>query len=359
MSRCRKGTLGAAEYPSTAQAQQTVTGLSGHLPLPPGRLQLGRDDDVDRPDLHDHRPAADRHLRRRRPKPRAASPSAAPSTRTARPPPIASNTGRRPATAATSHASRSLRRLGLERGAGVPGSHRPAAEHRIPLPLTAQHTGGTAVGPPTRPSRRRRRPRDRPSPLSKRRSKIAGGYKLQGQVNPNSIETTYHFEFGIPTGYGTNLPGNRRQTSAPGPPTSPSPGSDRPAAQHDLPLPACREQLRRRRQTASIETFTTAARIRRSRSSHTGDRNLGRLRSATAPSIPTGSTPPTTSQFGITESYGSQRSPPPKSSAGSGHQPGPGLAARRRRLPPGVAVPLPPRRHTTPAAPRRARTSSS
>lgn len=35
---------------------------------------------------------------------------------------------------------------------------------------------------------------------------IAGGYRLKGAVNPDSLETTYHFEFGTSTAYGTNLP---------------------------------------------------------------------------------------------------------------------------------------------------------
>ncbi len=35
---------------------------------------------------------------------------------------------------------------------------------------------------------------------------IAGGYRLKGAINPNSLDTTYHFEFGTDTSYGTNLP---------------------------------------------------------------------------------------------------------------------------------------------------------
>jgi len=34
----------------------------------------------------------------------------------------------------------------------------------------------------------------------------ATGFKLKGAVNPNSLATTYHFEFGATTAYGTNLP---------------------------------------------------------------------------------------------------------------------------------------------------------
>ncbi len=34
----------------------------------------------------------------------------------------------------------------------------------------------------------------------------AGGYELKGAVNPNSLATAYHFEFGMTTSYGQNLP---------------------------------------------------------------------------------------------------------------------------------------------------------
>ncbi len=34
----------------------------------------------------------------------------------------------------------------------------------------------------------------------------ANGYKLQGNINPNGLKTTYHFQFGTTTGYGTNIP---------------------------------------------------------------------------------------------------------------------------------------------------------
>ena len=32
------------------------------------------------------------------------------------------------------------------------------------------------------------------------------GYKLQGNINPNGLKTTYHFELGTTTSYGTNIP---------------------------------------------------------------------------------------------------------------------------------------------------------
>jgi hypothetical protein len=32
------------------------------------------------------------------------------------------------------------------------------------------------------------------------------GYKLEGEINPNGVETTYHFEYGTTTSYGTKVP---------------------------------------------------------------------------------------------------------------------------------------------------------
>jgi len=37
-------------------------------------------------------------------------------------------------------------------------------------------------------------------------SKTAEGYVINGTVNPHGAETSYHFEFGTTTAYGTNLP---------------------------------------------------------------------------------------------------------------------------------------------------------
>ena len=37
-------------------------------------------------------------------------------------------------------------------------------------------------------------------------TKTAGGYVINGTVNPQGAETSYHFEFGTTTAYGTNLP---------------------------------------------------------------------------------------------------------------------------------------------------------
>jgi hypothetical protein len=35
---------------------------------------------------------------------------------------------------------------------------------------------------------------------------VAGGFKLEGAVNPDGVDTKYHFEFGTTTAYGTSLP---------------------------------------------------------------------------------------------------------------------------------------------------------
>ena len=78
-------------------------------------------------------------------------------------------------------------------------------QHDLPLPTgRAKHRGSTpsddqtfttaAGGPP------------RPSAVVSSPQATAGGFRLKGAVNPNSLETTYHFEFGTTTSYGTNLP---------------------------------------------------------------------------------------------------------------------------------------------------------
>jgi phosphodiesterase/alkaline phosphatase D-like protein len=71
--------------------------------------------------------------------------------------------------------------------------------------LVAQNTGGstpsadrTFTTPPSAPAA--------PSAVVNPPEPIAGGYRLKGAVNPNSLDTAYHFEFGATTGYGVNLP---------------------------------------------------------------------------------------------------------------------------------------------------------
>lgn len=61
--------------------------------------------------------------------------------------------------------------------------------------VTADRTFTTPLAPPSAPTTEVSPPQV-----------IAGGYRLKGTVNPDSLETTYHFEFGTTTAYGTNIP---------------------------------------------------------------------------------------------------------------------------------------------------------
>lgn len=71
--------------------------------------------------------------------------------------------------------------------------------------LVARHAGNSAASadrtfttPPAPPSA--------PAAAVSAPEATATGFKLKGAVNPNSLATTYHFEFGTTTSYGTNLP---------------------------------------------------------------------------------------------------------------------------------------------------------
>jgi hypothetical protein len=71
--------------------------------------------------------------------------------------------------------------------------------------LVAQNSGGstpssdqTFTTPPSTPAA--------PSVVANPPIATAGGYMLEGAINPNSLDTTYHFEFGTSTAYGKNLP---------------------------------------------------------------------------------------------------------------------------------------------------------
>ncbi len=71
--------------------------------------------------------------------------------------------------------------------------------------LVAHHAGNSAatadrtfLTPPAPPSA--------PTAAVSAPEPTAGGYKLKGAINPNSLATEYHFEFGTTTAYGTNLP---------------------------------------------------------------------------------------------------------------------------------------------------------
>jgi hypothetical protein len=60
---------------------------------------------------------------------------------------------------------------------------------------TADRTFTTPTAPPSAPTAEVNAPQA-----------TANGYELRGAVNPDSLETTYHFELGTSTSYGTNLP---------------------------------------------------------------------------------------------------------------------------------------------------------
>ncbi|MGH2974358.1 MAG: hypothetical protein ACRDLL_05750 [Solirubrobacterales bacterium] len=71
--------------------------------------------------------------------------------------------------------------------------------------LVARHGGNSAatadrtfMTPPAPPSA--------PTAVVSAPEATATGFKLKGAINPNSLATTYRFEFGATTAYGTNLP---------------------------------------------------------------------------------------------------------------------------------------------------------
>lgn len=71
--------------------------------------------------------------------------------------------------------------------------------------LVARHAGNSAattdrtfLTPPAPPSA--------PAAVVSAPEATATGFKLKGAINPNSLETTYHFELGTTTAYGADLP---------------------------------------------------------------------------------------------------------------------------------------------------------
>jgi phosphodiesterase/alkaline phosphatase D-like protein len=71
--------------------------------------------------------------------------------------------------------------------------------------LVARHTGNfaatddrTFMTPPAPPSA--------PTAAVSAPEATASGFKLKGAINPNNLESAYHFEFGTTTAYGTSLP---------------------------------------------------------------------------------------------------------------------------------------------------------
>ncbi len=73
--------------------------------------------------------------------------------------------------------------------------YRLAAHNPGNTVMTGDKTFLTSPAPPSAPSAEVNAPEATP-----------GGFLLKGAVNPDSLTTTYHFEFGTTTSYGTNLP---------------------------------------------------------------------------------------------------------------------------------------------------------
>ena len=69
--------------------------------------------------------------------------------------------------------------------------------------------------------------------------------KLKGEINPDGLKTTYHFEFGKSIGYGTNRPETEAELAAGETTKSVGSGHVRVRTEHDLPLPRLREKLER------------------------------------------------------------------------------------------------------------------
>jgi hypothetical protein len=72
--------------------------------------------------------------------------------------------------------------------------------------LAARHPGISAVFTADRTFMTPTPPPSAPVATVEAPQAIVNGYRLMGAVNPDSLETTYHFEFGTSTAYGTSLP---------------------------------------------------------------------------------------------------------------------------------------------------------
>lgn len=72
--------------------------------------------------------------------------------------------------------------------------------------LAARHPGSSAVFTADRTFMTPTPPPSAPVATVEAPQTIVNGYRLKGEINPDSLETTYHFEFGTSTAYGTNLP---------------------------------------------------------------------------------------------------------------------------------------------------------
>ena len=74
--------------------------------------------------------------------------------------------------------------------------YRLSAAHNTGAPVTT--TDQTFMTPPSGPAP--------PSAVISAPVATAGGFKLEGAINPNGVDTHYHFEFGETTAYGKDLP---------------------------------------------------------------------------------------------------------------------------------------------------------
>ncbi len=186
--------------------------------------------------------------------------------------------------------------------------------------VTADRTFTTPPAPPAAPSVEVDPPQA-----------IAGGYRLKGAINPNSLETTYRFELGTTTAYGTNLPE---------PDATISPGSSAvPVAQDvtDL-LPNTTYHYRivahneEGTSESGDESFATPPLKPAVVSLPVSESAEGFTLNGTV--NPNGGATTYHFEFGVTEAYG-QDIPPSDASAGSGTSPA-AVSQLVKGLPPGV-----------------------
>jgi hypothetical protein len=198
-----EGDLGAAEYPTTAQAQQTVSGLSGTYHY---RLVASNADGTTM--------STDQTFTTTGPPPTVVSD---PATETASGFTLSGTVN--PNGSATTYRFEYGTTTGY--GSNIPpteasvgsGSSAVVVSQEVTglLPSQTYHFRLTAHNSATASTSDRTFTTPAPPPgppvaVVEAPIKVAGGYKLRGQVNPNNADTGYHFEFGKTTGYGTNLP---------------------------------------------------------------------------------------------------------------------------------------------------------
>ena len=191
------------------------------------------------------------------------------------------------------------RRLGHDQRAGVGNADGPHARHDLPLPA-----GGD--------ERRRHGPRrrrdlhhlvraGRPSPARATNVTVTSA-TLNGTVDPNGRATTWYFEYGTTTGYGSQTPARSAGSGTTS--TSVSGAGLRPDTGTRLPLPARRDE-RRRHEPRSGPDVLDGGRAH-------GGHGLGLVRHdeigarSAAPSRRTARRPRGTSSTGRPRAYGSK-----------------------------------------------------